>query len=74
MLVAILFGFLHITMHIPAIHTVMFGFYLTSMKFWPSGVNGNFVARSCGIETLLSFPYEKLLQGLCCADITFELS
>lgn len=55
-LVAILFGFLDIRVCIPAIHTVMFGIYFTSMKFWPSGVNGNFVARSCGIEISLSSP------------------
>lgn len=55
-LVAILFGFLDINMHIPAIHTDMCGFCLTSMKFWQSGVNGNFVDRSCGIEITLSSP------------------
>lgn len=55
-LVAVLFGFLDIGMHIPAIHTDMIGFSLTSIKFWPSGVKENSVDRSCGTEISLSSP------------------
>lgn len=45
-----------------------------SVKFWPSGINVNFVGRSCGIGVSWPPCCEKLLRGLCHADTTLELS